>query len=302
MQERLIVGCARATLIALVLAAPMGASGAQATASHAVAARSGAGSIMGEWRFVRAQVAPWVVEKKSGNPNAKGWIGRRIRFEPTRVVGPGALGCAHAVYRPSRFDADALFQGALPAPAAGSAEQLGIVGAPLAGTTLDCDSGLFEYHRVDANTAVVALDNVIWTLDRSPGAFALDSTPAGAVQRLLERHFAGSMGFDARSVRTKSEWLTGDLRARIARYFAKPSSPNEVPAIDGDPFTDSQEYPTRFSVGAGVAQGDSATVTVRFSDGHRVRPVVYALRRQRDAWRVDDLRYENRETLRQWLR
>jgi hypothetical protein len=34
-------------------------------------------------------------------------------------------------------------------------------------------------------------------------------------------------------------WLSAGLRARIARYLAKPSSPDEAPAIDGDPFTDS---------------------------------------------------------------
>jgi hypothetical protein len=30
---------------------------------------------------------------------------------------------------------------------------------------------------------------------------------------------------------------------------------------------------------------------VRFADGHRVRPVTYVLRRERGAWRVDDVRY-----------
>ena len=286
----------------MLLASPASASGAQASGARVAPAPAEAGSIRGEWRFVRATVAPWVKDTRVANPNSKHWIGRTIRFDANRVVGPGALGCAHATYTPSSFDADALFQGNLPAPAKASAEALGLVKMPVPGTSLDCDSGLFEYHRADATTALVALDNVIWTLDRSPGAFAPDTSPAGVVQRLLEQHFSTSMGFDASTVRGKTPWLSDALRARIARYLAKPSSPNETPSIDGDPFTDSQEYPSRFWVGAGNVKGDSAAVIVRFSDGYRVRPVRYVLARQKGAWRVDDLRYENADTFSKWLR
>ncbi|MEO6527439.1 MAG: hypothetical protein ABIP93_12490 [Gemmatimonadaceae bacterium] len=274
---------------------------AQGTAPRAASAPAPAGSILGEWRFVRAVVAPWVTDAKVANPNSKGWIGKSIRFGASHVSGPGVLNCANAHYTPTRFQADALFQGSLPAPAKDAAESLGLVAMPVAGTSLDCDAGLFELHRADQNTLLFALDNVIWTLDRSPGSFAPDTSPAGVVQRLLERHFA-DIGFHAAAVDAITPWLSDGLRARIARYLAKPASPNETPAIDGDPFTDSQEYPTRFSVGLGVAKGGLATVTVRFGDGRRVRPVRYLLRLQRGAWRVDDLRYSNGETLGAWLR
>ena len=75
--------------------------------------------------------------------------------------------------------------------------------------------------------------------DRSAGAFAPDSAPAGIVQRLLESHFAGDMGFDATTAASKRAWLTDALRTRIARYFAKSRPSDDVPPIDGDPFTDS---------------------------------------------------------------
>lgn len=291
-----------ATITVALLAAPLAPLSSQPTGTRTTRAATSPASIRGEWRFVRAVVAPWVKVGEVADQDPEGWIGRTLRFEANRVVGPAALSCAEATYTPTRFQADALFQGSLPEPARDAAAALGLVEMPVSGTSLDCDAGLFEFHRADANTMLMALNNVIWTLDRSPGSFAPDTAPAGVVQRLLERHFAADMGFDSVSVVAKARWLSDGLRARIARYFARPTSPNEAPTINGDPFTDSQEYPTRFSVARGTVTGGRATVTARFSDGRRVRPVSYLLVRQRDAWVVDDLRYGNRETLSQWLR
>ena len=291
-----------AIVAAALLAAPLASVGSQPTGTGATPTVRPPASIRGEWRFVRAVVAPWVTDGKPAEADPEGWIGRTLRFEANRVIGPAALSCAEAKYTPTRFEADALFQGSLPAPAKNAAATLGLVTMPVPGTSLDCDAGLFEFHRADANTMLMALNNVIWTLDRSPGSFAPDTAPAGVVQRLLERHFAADMGFDSTSVQAKARWLSTALRARIARYFARRASPTEAPAINGDPFTDSQEYPARFSVGRGTVTGARATVTVRFSDGYRVRPVSFLLRRQRGEWVVDDLRYENRATLSQWLR
>ena len=47
-----------------------------------------------------------------------------------------------------------------------------------------------RYEQTAMPPEGVAIDNVIWTLDRSPGALAAATTPAGVVQRLLEAHFA----------------------------------------------------------------------------------------------------------------
>ena len=282
----------------LARATPMTIAGAQGARGARSAAPS---SILGRWRIVNSSVAPWVTEAKIVNP-PRDWIGRTIRFEPRRVVGPGVLDCGRATYTPTSVPAEGLFQGSLLAPAKDAAARLGLVTMPVRGTSLRCDAGSFELHRADVTTLLVALDNVVFTLDRSPGAFAPDTSPAGVVQRLLEHHFVGSMAFDSAHMAYHAPWLSAGLRARIGRYFAKPSDPNAAPAIDGDPFTDSQEHPTRFSVSLGVVRDGVATVPVRFSDGRRVRRVEYLLRRDAGAWRVDDLRYENRETFGQWLR
>ena len=189
--------------------------------------------------------------------------------------------------------AEGLFQGGLPAPAKKLArEVLGFARLPVAGISLHCDAGLYEFHQADAQSMLVAVNNVIWTLDRSPAAFAAATSPSGVMQRFLEQHFADDMGFLKPDVMAKRAFFTDSLIRRIDRYFAKPSPKDETPAIDGDPFTDSQEYPTRFSVGAGKVTGDRATVRVRFADGYRVRRVTYLLRSQSGTWRIDDIHYD----------
>jgi hypothetical protein len=225
-----------------------------------------------------------------------------VRFDADRVAGPAALACGHARYQQVSQPAEGLFQGHLPAPAKGAAERLGIVRFPLPAVRLACDKGSFDFHRVDRETMLTAVDNVIWTLTQASGANAQPSTPSGVMQAFLERHFAGDMGFDRKTVAAKQQWLTDTLARAVARYFARPSRPDEAPAIDGDPFTDSQEYPTRFAVSEAQLRSTVANVSVRMSDGYRDRNIVFVLHQQRGQWRIADVRYDRGPTFLALLR
>ena len=127
--------------------------------------------------------------------------------------------------------------------------------------------------------------------------------PAETVRALYTYHFAHDKGFTPAGVDERARWLTPDLAAQCRAWFAKPSPPDEVPSIDGDPFTDSQEYPDTFVVGTPTLRGDTALVPVamRWSSGDR-RVVTNVLHRVEGAWRVDDLRYEAGESLRALLK
>lgn len=281
-------------------------SAKQATAAKGAQSQSNRmdTSLHGVWRVSRGELAPWVPATDKGW-NTKSWIGQTIRFEPNRVVGPESLRCSGVVnYEATNYPADALFQGGLPTPAAKAvlaATNLGFVKLPARGTSLNCDAGLFEFHQVDATTELVAINNVIWTLDRSPGALAEATTPSGVMQRFLEAHFAGDMGFDAATVAAKRQYLSTALFALMKKYFAKPVPKDEVPDIDGDPFTNSQDYPARFSVGAAATTANSSTVRVKFSDAHYTENVTFLLTKEGGAWRVDDVRYNDNSTLRTLL-
>ena len=248
-------------------------------------------TLIGVWRISHGVVAPWV-KPTDPKPNAHEFIGERVTVTTARVDGDRLLTCARPNFEVTHMPAEGLFQGGLPAPAKTLArEALGFTRLPVVGISLNCDAGLYEFHQADAQTMLVAVNNVIWTLDRSPAALAEATSPSGVMQRFLEQHFAGDMGFLKPDVMAKRAFFTDSLIQRINRYFAKPSPKDVTPAIDGDPFTDSQEYPTRFSVRAGNVTGDRAAVSVRFADGYRVRRVTYLLRAQSGTWHIDDIRY-----------
>jgi hypothetical protein len=174
--------------------------GAQATATApptTAPTATSSWSLIGRWRVQRGTVAPWVKDK-GYHPDARAWVGKTIRFDAQRVTGVDPLDCVKAHYEATRMPADGLFMGGLLAPAKPAALALGFKAFPVPGTSFTCDKGLFEFHYADANAVLVAVNNVIWTLDRSPGALADTGTPSAVVQQFLERHFAGDMGFDAK--------------------------------------------------------------------------------------------------------
>jgi hypothetical protein len=273
---------------------------AQTAATKAPARTKTDSSLLGTWRITRGVVAPWV-PAANRKLDTKGLIGQTVRFESTKVTGPSILTCSAPKYEATSVPAEGLFQGNLKAPAKDSAQALGFGKFPVAGTSLNCSTGLFEFHQPDANTQLMALNNVIWTLDKSPGAIAATTTPAGTLQRFLEAHFAGDMGFDLKSANGKEPYLTPSLMTAIRKYFAKPAPKNEAPLINGDPFTDSQEYPTRFSVGAPTTTGNAAHMRVRFSDAYSTKDVTFVMLVSAGVWRIDDVRYTHPTSLRAML-
>ncbi|MEQ1691352.1 MAG: Rv3235 family protein [Gemmatimonas sp.] len=257
--------------------------------------------LVGVWRVERGVAAPWVREGVD-RADAAAWLGSTVRFQAAQVTGPGVLSCRGARYVSVAQPADGLFQGGLPSPARESAGRLGITQFPVPGVRLDCDAGSFDFHAVDRTTMLVAVDHVIWTLTRSPGALAAATSPSGVVQRFLEQHFAGSMAFDQADISAKRSWLSDSLSTALTQALARRTPVGEAPLIDGDVFTDSQEPPTRFAVGTAVPRNGVMTVSVRLSDGHRDRTVAYRLHRQRGEWRIANLRFDDGSWLLELLR
>ena len=195
------------------------------------------------WRIDAGRIAPWAP------PGARidlAYRGQEVRFEAARTVAPHPLACDGATYEWIVSGPEGLFEGNLPAPAAQAARRLGLDDGAIATLRVSCANAGFDFHRTSSGALLLGLDNVVWTLRPIRPA----STPAEIVQELLVMHFTHDMGFTRESVARKRGFLSTDLQARIARYLAAPGSPDEAPAINGDPFTDSQEYPDRFRLGA----------------------------------------------------
>ena len=125
--------------------------------------------------------------------------------------------------------------------------------------------------------------------------------PATVVQALFSDHFKHERGFTKASVARKAKWLSTDFLNLLNVELDRRANPNEAPTIDGDPFTDSQEYPKRFVVGKAEIRGDVTRIPVIFTgNGHR-RTIAVRLLETTDGWRVDDLFYEDGKTLRSRL-
>ncbi|MEW6677946.1 MAG: DUF3828 domain-containing protein [Pseudomonadota bacterium] len=254
--------------------------------------------LAGTWRFTHALPAPW------GAPldGSASLGGKSLRLAAGRMQGPAPLDCAS----PARLEATAqpaegLFQGSLPSPALPGAQGLGFSRFPVQGLRVSCDKGVFEFHQADADTLLLGLDNRVWVLSRAPGALAPADSPAGRVQALLEQHFSGPMGFDAATAQAKAPFLSKALNHLMAAYLARPRAQDEVPPINGDPYTDSQEYPTRFAVGTAQHHAGGARVTVMLADGWRRHGITYELVRENGSWQLDDLDYGQGGRLRHGL-
>lgn len=135
-------------------------------------------------------------------------------------------------------------------------------------------------------------------------AAAPDPSPAGArkaVEAFYTAHFKGPMGFDAASLKAKEAFLAPDLyQALLGKAREAAGNGEEAPDIDGDPFTDSQEYPDAFSVGRPLASGGTVRVPVRFTwkNGNPSRSLTVVMKNGRLGWRLDDIRYGGEGTLR----
>jgi acetylornithine deacetylase/succinyl-diaminopimelate desuccinylase-like protein len=250
------------------------------------------------FKLARAVPAPWVTAPaRAVIPGAL--RGKPITFAQGRVAGPHPLACNQARYVFTIVPPEGLFQGNLPAPQPAAAQRFGL-GAQTLTMQLSCSTGVFDFHVASSTRLLLALDNVVWTLDRAAGPAPVP--PDTIVQRVLLDHFTHDMAFTPETAARKRAWFTPSLNRAIATYFAQKFPEDEPPPINGDPITNSQDYPTRFEIARAAIKGRAATVRVTFADEGRSRPTDFRLRKSDGgAWRIDDLAYDDGSTFRQSL-
>ena len=127
------------------------------------------------------------------------------------------------------------------------------------------------------------------------------SNPADVVRAFYTYHFAHDMGFSEASVRERSVWLAPELVDLCHAYFQKPVRPGEVPDVDGDPFTDSQEYPKSFSVGKPSVSDTIVRVPVTLSWPDHHRTIRVQLQVVNGSWRITNIAYGGLRSLRTLL-
>ncbi|HXQ23096.1 MAG TPA: DUF3828 domain-containing protein [Candidatus Acidoferrales bacterium] len=124
------------------------------------------------------------------------------------------------------------------------------------------------------------------------------SKPADAVRAFYTFHFAHDMAFTEASVRAKAAWLAPELFELCVAYFKKPVPAGQVPDIDGDPFTDSQEYPKSFRVGQPRVSATTVRVPVVLSWPGQQRTIRVQLQAVDGSWRITNITYGGLRSLR----
>lgn len=127
--------------------------------------------LLGRWQIENAAVAPWVAPDKIATmikeTDVRRLVKQHVTFEATAVKSPDPVfACKGATYEPTRIPPEGLFQGGLPAPQGNIARALGLPDGPSPGVDVACPNSRFSYHFRDKDTALFALDNVIYTLKR----------------------------------------------------------------------------------------------------------------------------------------
>ena len=132
-------------------------------------------------------------------------------------------------------------------------------------------------------------------------ATIVDGNTAGRVRLLLETHFSVEMGFLRAAADAKRAFVSLGLNTAITAYCAVLRPADEVPPIKSDPFTNSQQYPTRFKALRAQEDETHATVEVVFASAWSTYPLVYRLIREVDAWKLDDIVYPSGYTFQNLL-
>ena len=159
-------------------------------------------------------------------------------------------------------------------------------------------------HREKPGLWLTTLLLVVVSLSScQPSGNAVAKAPAAVVEKFYSAHLGGDMSYIRDTVQLKRQWLTDDLFAQIEAEMRLPEASDEAPYINGDPFTDSQEYPSGFRLGDVSNSGVGAAVTVIFTmQGGDDRRVNAILKQSGEEWRIDDIEYADGSTLRQLLR
>lgn len=209
-------------------------------------------------------------------------------WDSREVQGPAGLRCGSPTHEFVRLPAQGLMQGTLGATAQEAerrARALGVRRFPVATHRVNCDNATFDLHVLAPDRALIGWDGRVLALRRT----AADATPLGTVQRLLELHLGTDMAFTPAHAHALARWMTPALNTRITAYFAKPRPKDEVPPINGDPYTNSQEEPDRITLQPGPVQAGQATVVAQLSGEGRQWQLTYRLRKADGQWRVDDI-------------
>jgi len=136
--------------------------------SGAVQAKSAAepNALTGTWEIVDAAPAPWsdLAQRPAITARGKKLVKAHVTFAAKAVS--GVFACKGARYETTSYPIDSVFQASLPEPQVKYAKELGLPAGEVPGVDVNCSTGLFSYHFLNKDTALLGYNDVIYTLKR----------------------------------------------------------------------------------------------------------------------------------------
>lgn len=132
------------------------------------------GVFAGSWKIVKSEPAPWaktadLIEKNE----VKRLVGARLELRADRIDGPAPLHCVHPRYEVKDYAAEGIFEGGLAEIGDPSttpdklADRIGFRKRPIVTIVPNCESEI-EYHAIDDDHVIFALNNSLYRLTRVP--------------------------------------------------------------------------------------------------------------------------------------
>jgi hypothetical protein len=126
------------------------------------------------------------------------------------------------------------------------------------------------------------------------------ASAASAIRSFYAFHLAHNKDFTAANVRRRRPWLTPEFYGLFLKELKRQAEyskthPDEAPDFEGDPFTDSQEYPDSFRVGTVVTNGNRAKATLalnwsaKTSRGVDSRSLTVEMIKAGAGWLINDI-------------
>lgn len=128
------------------------------------------------------------------------------------------------------------------------------------------------------------------------------ASPPQRVASFLKFHLSRDNGLTVKNLEARKVWLTPTLYRALKREIERQTAfqakhPDEVPFINGDVFTDSQEAPTSYR----VASAKGHDVQVQYKFGPSVRHVRYRMllspAKAKQEWLIEDVIADGRSLM-----
>ena len=139
-------------------------------------------------------------------------------------------------------------------------------------------------------------------------AMAPSMAAEGTPKAFLETLYANYIGPNSKGVMSDADkalarYLTPDVIKLMDKMYAAAKKLDEVPALDGDPFVDAQDWDIKsFDITVDQAGDDKATGHVRFKNQDEEKSLIVDLVHLKAGWRIDEIHWSEGEgTLRKLL-